>query len=118
VERHRHCGRAVERHRSRGRAVLWRRRVGRVPNARLPDVHDRVRRIAGRQRSGVLRGRVLCADALGHQFVHHEHGRRRPAHDALLRPVLVRRHAAAPVLAVRQRPVPHRQLRPGGRRAG
>lgn len=112
-----------ERDRCRWRVVLSfgdRRRAwhGRVPNTRLPDVHDRVRRVAGRQRAGVPRGHVLRADALGHQPVHHEHGRRRPAHDALLRAVLVRRHAAAAVLAVRQRPVPHRQLRPGGRRAG
>lgn len=90
----------------------------RVPNGRLPDVHRGVRRVAGRQRAGVLRGHVLRADALGHQPVHHEHGRRRPAHDAVLRAVLVRRHAHVAVLAVRQRPMPHRQLRAGSRRIG
>lgn len=92
--------------------------LARVPGRRLPDVHGRVRRGAGRQRAGVLRGHVLRADALRHQSVHHEHGRRRPAHDAVLRPVLVRRHAIAPVLAVRPRPLPHRQLRAGRRRPG
>lgn len=90
----------------------------RVPNGRLPDVHDGVRDGAGRQRAGVLRGHVLRPDALRHQPVHHEHGRRRPAHDRVLRAVLVRRHAPVAVLAVRQRPVPHRQLRPGRRRPG
>lgn len=97
-----------------------RRHIGlaRVPGRRLPDVQRGVRRGAGRQRAGVLRGHVLRADALRHQPVHHEHGRRRPAHDGLLRPVLVRRHATAPVLAVRPRPLPHRQLRAGRRRPG
>lgn len=93
-------------------------RLDRVPDARLPDVHGGVHRRAGRQRAGVLRGAVLRANALGHQPVHHEHGRRRPAHDAVLRAVLVRRHAPVAVLAVRQRPVPHGQLRAGRRRAG
>lgn len=89
-----------------------------VPGRHLLDVHGRVRGSTDRQRVGVLRGRVLRPDALGHQSVHYEHGRRRPADDAVLRAVLVRVHVTVAVLAVRQRPLPHRQLRAGHRSAG
>lgn len=95
-----------------------RARRDRVPHDSLSDVLGRVRRSAGRQRSSVLRCHVLHADALRHQPVHHEYGRRRSAHDGVLHPVLVRCHAHVAVLAVRPRPMLHAQLRAGRRRPG
>lgn len=93
-------------------------KLDRVPGYRVSDVHGGVHHSAGRQRTRVLRGDVLIADALGHQSVHHEHGCRRPAHDSVLRALLVRRHALVAVLAVWRRPLSHRQFCTSCRRFG
>lgn len=93
-------------------------RLDRFSGRRILNVHRGVRGGAGRQRAGVLRGIVLVANALCHQSVHHEYGRRRPAHDRVLRAVLVRGHALVAVLAVRQRLVSYGQLRSSRRRSG